>query len=137
MDQGEIRRIVQTYFDAFNQSDIEGLMALLHEDVIHDVNQGERHIGKEAFRTFYAQAIGSFDESRSDIAIMVSENSPRAAAEFTRRGTYSSTIDGLPPANGQSYSLRAGIFFELDDGLITRATGYFNKAEFIRQLASN
>lgn len=135
MDQTEIKNIVQAYFDAFNQSDIEGLLALLHEDVVHDINEGERQIGKQAFREFYAQAIGSFDEIRSDIAIMSSENSARAAAEFTKRGTFSGTIDGLPPANGQSYSLQAGIFFEFDDGLIARVTGYFNKAELIRQLS--
>lgn len=137
MDQTDIKNIVQAYFDAFNQSDIEGLLALLHEDVVHDVNEGERHIGKQAFREFYAQAIRNFDEARSDIAIMVSENSARAAAEFTRRGSYTATIAGFPPANGQSYSVQAGIFFELDDGLITRVTGYFNKAELLAQLSAD
>lgn len=136
MAQADIKQIVQAYFDAFNQSDIEALLALLHEDVVHDINEGERQIGKQAFRLFYAHAIANFDEARSDIAIMVSENSGRAAAEFTRRGSYSATIEGLPPANGQTYSLQGGVFFELDDCLITRVTGYYNKAELIRQLSA-
>lgn len=136
MDKTDINRTIQAYFDAFNQSDIEAMLALLHEDVVHDINEGQRLIGKQAFRLFYTQAIGHFDEVRTDLAIMVSENSGRAAAEFTRRGSYSVTLEGLPEAHGQSYSLQAGIFFELDDDLITRVTGYFNKADLIKQLSA-
>lgn len=137
MAQSEIKNIVQAYFDAFNQSDIDALLALLHEDVVHDINEGERQIGKQAFRLFYAQAMRSFDETRSDLAIMVSQSSGRAAAEFTRRGSYVSSVEGLPAANGQTYSLQGGVFFEMDDGLITRVTGYFNKAELMRQLTGD
>lgn len=137
MVQTDINKIVQTYFDAVNQSDIDALLALLHEDVIHDINEGERQIGKQAFRTFYASAMGNFDETRSDIAIMVASSGGRAAAEFTRRGSYMNTGEGLPKANGQTYSLQGGAFFEVDDGLITRVTGYFNKADFIGQLSSD
>ncbi len=135
MVQADIKKIIQSYFDAFNQSDIDALLALLHEDVAHDLNEGERQIGKRAFRKFYAEAMRNFDETRTDIAIMVAESGGRAAAEFTRRGNYMNTGDGLLPANGQAYSLPAGIFFEIDDGLITRVTGYYNKADFIKQLS--
>ena len=137
MVQTDINKIIQAYFDAFNQSDIDALLALLHDDIIHDINEGERQIGKQAFRTFYAEAMGNFDETRSDIAIMVAESGGRAAAEFTRRGRYMNTGAGLPEANGQKYSLQGGAFFEVDDGLITRVTGYFNKADFIGQLSAD
>ena len=42
--------------------------------------------------------------------------------------------EGLPPANGQRYSLSAGIFFEIDDGLISRVTTYYNLADWIAQV---
>lgn len=137
MVQTDIQNIVRAYFDAFNQSDVGALLALLHEDVVHDINQGGRQVGKQAFRDFYALAMRDFDETRSDLAIMEYEGGGRAAAEFTRRGSYSNTVEGLPVAMGQSYSLKAGAFFEVDDGLITRVTGYFNKAEFIKQLSTD
>ena len=59
----------------------------------------------------------------------------RAAAEFTVHGKYLATAEGLPAANGQSYTLPAGIFFEIDDGLISRVTTYYNLQDWIAQVS--
>ncbi len=66
---------------------------------------------------------------------MVGQGGGRAAAEFTVRGTYLSTAEGLPEANGQTYSLPAGIFFEVDDGLISRVTTYYNLSDWTAQVS--
>ena len=42
--------LIKAYYAAFNASDMQGFIALLHDDVIHDINQGERQIGKPAFK---------------------------------------------------------------------------------------
>ena len=39
---GETEVLIRTYLDAFNRSDSEAMLALLCEDVIHDVNEGGR-----------------------------------------------------------------------------------------------
>ena len=134
MQPADTESLIRAYLDAFNASDSEGMLALLSEDVIHDINQGEREIGRETFRWFNAQMAEHYREDLSDIAIMVSPDSHRAAAEFTVRGTYLKTAEGLPPAQGQRYSLSAGIFFEIDDGLISRVSTYYNLKEWIRQV---
>lgn len=131
----ETRALIQRYFDAFNAHSIEGMVACLSEDVVHDVNQGERRIGRDAFERFSVHMAQSYRETLSDIVIMVSEDGNRAAAEFTVHGTYLQTDEGLPPANGQTYSLSAGTFFEVDDGLISRVTTYYNLDEWIRQVS--
>lgn len=134
MQPGEAEALIRNYLDAFNASDSEGMLVLLSEDVIHDINQGEREIGREKFRWFNAQMAEHYREELGDIAIMISPDSHRAAAEFTVRGTYLKTAEGLPPARGQHYSLSAGIFFEIDDGLISRVSTYYNLKEWIRQV---
>ncbi len=135
MDRSSIVNTVQAFFDAINASDFDALLDLLHEDVVHDINEADRQIGKPSFRVQLIQAKSAFDETLSDISIMIAENSARVAAEYTRRGTYTQTTNGLPPADGQAFSLQAGTFFEIEDGLITRVTNYFNKAELVRQLS--
>jgi len=134
MKPGETEALIRAYLDAFNAGDSDAMLGLLSDDVIHDINQGGREIGREKFRWFNAQMAEHYREELGDIAIMVSPDSHRAAAEFTVRGTYVKTAEGLPEASGQHYSLSAGIFFEVDDGLISRVSTHYNLHEWIRQV---
>jgi len=52
-------------------------------------------------------------------------------------GKYIATGEGLPPAKGQTYVLPAGTFFEIDDGLITRVTTYYNLKDWTAQVVGN
>ena len=65
---------------------------------------------------------------------MVAPGGARAAAEFTVLGEYLSTDEGLPPANGQTYQLNAGAFFEIRDRKVARITNYYNLHDWIRQV---
>ena len=134
MSADETRTLIEAYYAAFNAADWDAMLTLLDEDVAHDINQGGREIGREKFRWFLAQMARHYREELSDIAIMVDEGGGRAAAEFTVRGTYLATAEGLPAANGQSYSLPAGTFFEIDDGRISRVTTCYNLADWIAQV---
>ncbi|MEK0085070.1 nuclear transport factor 2 family protein [Benzoatithermus flavus] len=125
---------INAYYAAFNRGDREGMLALLTDDVVHDINQGGREIGKEAFRRFLAHMDRCYREELTDIVVMASPDGRRAAAEFIVNGTYLSTDEGLPPANGQTYRLPAGTFFELRDGKIARVTTYYNLKDWIAQV---
>lgn len=133
----ETRALIEAYYEAFNDGESGEMLALLTEDVAHDVNQGARRIGKEAFRAFNAQMARSFAERLSDIVVMVSEDGRRAAAEFTVNGFYTATADGLPEAENQRYRLPAGAFFAIEGGLIARVTTYYNLADWIRQIEAD
>jgi len=134
MSEAETRALIERYLDAFNASDWDAMLACLHDDVVHDINQGGREIGKEKFRWFNADTARHYDERLADIVVMVADGGVRAAAEFTVHGTYNTTAEGLPEASGQSYTLPAGIFFEIDDGLISRVTTYYNLTDWIAQV---
>jgi steroid delta-isomerase-like uncharacterized protein len=135
MSRAAAERLIQAYLDAFNSSDSAAMLALLHEDVAHDINQGEREIGVEKFRWFNATMSAHYDEQLQDIVVMASEDGSRGASEFTVKGTYLATVKGLPAANGQRYSLPAGIFFEIEDNKISRVTTYYNMKDWIAQVS--
>lgn len=127
--------LIRSYYDAFNAGDGEGMLAHLADDVVHDVNQGERRIGKDRFRSFNERMSHHYKETLTDIVVMASPDGSRAAAEFTVNGTYINTDDGLPPARGQRYVLPAGAFFAVRDGRIARVTTYYNLSDWIAQVA--
>jgi steroid delta-isomerase-like uncharacterized protein len=128
--------VIRAYYDAFNRGDRETMLSLLTEDVTHDINQGGREVGKEAFARFLAHMDRCYREQLTDIVVMVSADGTRCAAEFVVHGTYLATDAGLPPASGQTYSLPAGTFFALRDGRIARVTTCYNLADWSAQVGA-
>lgn len=116
--------LIQSYFDCINRHDAEGMIALLSEEVVHDINEGGREIGKDAFRRFKSHMDECYREQITDLVIMTKDN--RGAAEFTCSGINIKTDVPLPAATGQSYSIPAAAFFEVEEGKMTRVTSYYN-----------
>lgn len=128
-------KLIRDYYDAFNSKDVEGFLALLTEDVVHDINQGERETGRLKFRAFLERMNHCYEEKIVDIFIMSNADGTRAAAEFTVLGVYLETDEGLPPAEGQRYSLPAGAFFEIRDGRVARISNTYNLSDWMKQVA--
>ncbi len=130
-----MKAIIGQYYAAFNAGDREGLLELLTDDVVHEINESGVENGKDAFREFFSRMDRSYRETVEDLLIFTSDENPtRAAAEFFIRGEYLSTDEGLPEATGQQYHLRVGAFFELRDGLISRVTNYYNLQSWLRMV---
>jgi steroid delta-isomerase-like uncharacterized protein len=127
--------LIRHYYDCFNKGDIDGMLACVTDDVIHDVNQGERRVGKERFHAFCARMAHHYKENLENIAVMTAPDGSRAAAEFNVHGTYLQSETGLPPAEGQTYVLPAGTFFAIKGGKIARVTTYYNLTDWIMQVS--
>jgi steroid delta-isomerase-like uncharacterized protein len=128
---------VRRYYDAFNRGDHAAMLGLLTDDVIHDVNQGDRELGKEAFARFLARMDHAYREQVVELVVLTAEGGDRAAAEFVIEGAYLVADPGMPPAHGQRYRLAVGAFFALADGgaRIARVTNYYNLADWLAQVA--
>lgn len=135
MSAAQTEALVRRYYDAFNRGDTDAMLACLADNVVHDVNQGMRRSGKGPFGAFCAHMAKCYREELHDMMIMVSADGDRAAAEFNVEGTYLHTDDGMPPAAGQTYSLPAGTFFAVENGLITRVTTYYNLTDWLVQVS--
>lgn len=136
MARADALALLTRYYAAFNAGDWEGMLACLADDVAHDINQGGRQTGKDAFRAFLAHMERCYREQLEDLVLMANDEGTRAAAEFVVHGAYLATDDGLPEATGQTYVLPAGAFFDLDDGMITRVSVYYNLADWERQVGA-
>ena len=134
MDRQAAIALITRYYAAFNAGDNEAMLACLSDDVAHDINQGARQQGKDAFRAFLAHMGRCYRERLTDVVIMASDNGRHGAAEFVVHGEYLATDEGLPDAAGQTYVLPAGAFFGCDQGLIARVSVYYNLADWTRQV---
>jgi len=134
MSRQETLALLDRYYSAFNARDWEGMLACLADDVAHDINQGERQVGKDRYRAFLGHMERCYRERLEDIVLMANEDGSRAAAEFVVHGEYIATDEGLPAAAGQTYVLPAGAFIGIADGKIARLTMYYNLADWTRQV---
>jgi steroid delta-isomerase-like uncharacterized protein len=128
------QKLIHDYYAAFNAGNMDTFLGLLTDDVIHDINQGQRETGKVAFRAFMDRMNRNYKEELVDMVIMTSEDGKRAAAEFVVLGEYLVTDEGLPEAKGQKYRLPAGAFFDIRDGKVARITNYYNLEDWIAQV---
>jgi steroid delta-isomerase-like uncharacterized protein len=131
----QTEELITTYYDRFNAQDVEGFLELLSDDVIHEVSQGDTQTGKETFRKFLHHMNNCYKEHVYDLAVMVNEDGSRAAAEFMLDGTYLKQDGILPPANGQTYTLRVGAFFEIREGKVARIANHYNIKDWLRQIS--
>ena len=130
------QELIARYYQAFNAADMDTFLSLLSNDVVHDINQGERQTGKAAFTQFMNHMNRCYREHIRDLVVLTGNDGTRAAAEFIVDGEYLATDSGLPEAKGQTYSLPAGAFFEVHDGQITRISNYYNLPDWLRQVGA-
>lgn len=128
--------LIQDYYAAFNAGDREALLAMLTDDVVHEINESPAETGKDVFRAFLCRMDASYQEKVEELVIFTGSAPDRAAAEFFINGTYLKTDGGLPEANGQTYRLRVGAFFELRNGKISRVTNHYNLQEWLRLVSA-
>lgn len=126
--------IVKSYFAAFNAGETQKMLALLHPNVEHEINQGKTQVGLEAFTQFMAHMDECYKEQLKDMSIFSSETSSKVSAEYDVHGTYLKTDGTLPPAHNQKYVIRAGSFFEIEDNKIKRVTTYYNLPKWIEMV---
>ncbi len=131
--------LVEAYYAAFNRGDWPAMLALLADDVAHDLNQGPRENGRDAFTVFLQRMDRNYREQLRDIVVFASDDGTRAAAEYVVHGEYKATDEGLPPANGQRYVLPGGAFFDIvqdenGDERIARVSNYYNLEDWLRQV---
>jgi steroid delta-isomerase-like uncharacterized protein len=129
------KQLIESYYAAFNARDYTGMLALLSPDVVHDVNQSTREVGREAFAAFLQRMDESYREQLSDIVVLGDLSGRRFAAELMVHGEYLKADPGFPPARGQKYQLPAGAFFEIAHGKIKRVTTYYNLADWLAQVS--
>ncbi len=129
--------LVLAYYAAFNRGDWDGMLVLLSDGVAHDINQGARETGRDAFEAFLQRMNRCYREQFKDVVVLANVGGARVAAEYVAHGEYLADDTGLPPARGQKYVLPGGAFFDIRDGRIARITNYYNLEDWIAQVSGD
>jgi steroid delta-isomerase-like uncharacterized protein len=135
MTRADTIALIRRYYDAFNAANPAGMLDCLTDDIEHRVNEGAHRIGKAKFAEFCGHMGLSYREQLKDMMLFANDDGSRAAAEFVVHGEYLKTDPGLPEANGQTYVLPAGGFFEVKGGKIARITTFYNLNDWIAQVS--
>ena len=132
------RALVQlrAYYDALNRHDPGGAVALLDDEVVHELNQGPREVGKAAFREFLQRMEYCYAETIVDLRLVVADDGMLAAAEYTVVGEYVADDIGMPPAARQKYRMPGAAFFTLRNGRIVRVSDHYNLQEWFSQVGA-
>lgn len=128
--------LVLAYYAAYNRADLEGMLAMVGDGIVHEINQGRREVGREALRGYLVERARCYREQLSDVVVLASWDGNRAAAEYQVEGSYLATQGDLPAAHGQTYRLAGGAFFEVQGSRITRITNYYNLQDWLRQVGT-
>ena len=124
--------IVKQYYNAFNEKNFDGMLALLHPEVRHEPNQGEVRVGIEKFTEFMKMMDDSYEETLTDMVFFTEPTDKRVSVEFVVSGIYKKGDEGFPEAHGQKYVLPAAAFLEVSDEKISRVTTYYNLERWIK-----
>jgi len=126
--------LILRFYSAYNRRDIDGMLDCVSDDVVHDLNQGQREVGKAALRAYLQRILRCYSEEVRDIVVLSIDDGTRAAAEFVQHGVYQETEPGLPRARGQQYVLPGGGFFTVHMGKIARVAHHYDRQERASQL---
>ncbi len=131
--------LVRAYYAAFNSGDRDRFLALLAEDVVHDISGGAREVGREAFARFMRHMDRCYRELIDDLVVMTEPTGTQAAATFTVNGVYVETDPGVPPgtppARGQIYVLPAAAFFRLRNGRVAAIANHYRMDDWVAQVS--
>ncbi|MGD9593121.1 MAG: nuclear transport factor 2 family protein [Candidatus Berkiella sp.] len=127
-------KLIQQYYDYFNNQDITSFLGLLDKNVVHEINQGDCEVGIEAFSLFMDKMNTAYQEKVKELSVLSNNDGSRASAEFFIEGIYLNTDQALPQAKNQKYRLRCGAFFEIKNNKITRVTNYYNMNDWLKQV---
>lgn len=130
----DTERLIAQYFAAYNHADWDGMLALMSDDVVHDLNDCSRRVGLQAFTEQLNESKQSFLEVVSDVETEVPGNGERAIAAYTISGQYLATAPGMPAARGQRYRIEGKSIFDIRDGKISRIISEFDEAARREQL---
>ena len=70
MSMQETVALIERYYAAFNRGDWNAMLDCLADDVVHDLNQGPREEGRDAFRAFLGRMDKSYSEQLKDIVVL-------------------------------------------------------------------
>jgi steroid delta-isomerase-like uncharacterized protein len=125
--------VVRSAFEALGRRDLEAMKEHYAEDVVEDVVPIGVLRGRAAVLRFFGELFAAVPDLETRVGRVVPGES-QVAIEWRMSGTFSGApfLDIDP--TGRRVEMRGFDLFEVSDGLISSNTGYYDGAEFVRQV---
>lgn len=121
------REVVEGFFDAFNQHDVDTLAALYTEDAVNHQMPTAPLRGRGAIRKNFEEAFAAIPDMGCRVSNIISDGE-WSAAEWEGWGTHRP-----PGAAPRPYRMNGCGFFRIQGGLIVQQRGYWDSATMARQ----
>jgi ketosteroid isomerase-like protein len=136
----DTRRLLETYYETYGRHDLEGLLAMMDDDVCIYLPVDEKpKIGKDEIRPAWTLSFGSIiPDIRQELHTIVAEEN-HAAVQFTEYGTVhipeaAARQAGLA-VKPRPYAMDMGSFYTFtSEGLIREIRSFWDTGSFARQL---
>ena len=134
------RQLVATYYERYAAHDLEGVLALMDEDIhIYFPIDEQPKIGKEQIRKTWELSWNSIIPDIHPVVHAIIAEGDRAAVQFTETGTVRIPEDAAKQlgisAVGRPYSNEIGSFFTFTESrLIKEVRSYWDTGNYAKQL---
>ncbi len=129
-----MKDLTDRLFEAYNCHDASAVARLYASDATHeDVAQGRARRGREAIVDGLSRFFEWFPDARWEPQVRIDNQHDKSAITYRLFATLQKPM-GSVVARGQRISLRGALIVELNDGLISRSTDYWDAATLQRQL---
>jgi ketosteroid isomerase-like protein len=136
----DIRRLVETWYETYGRHDLDGLLAMMDDDVrIYFPVDEKPKIGKEQIRPAWSLSFGTvIPDIRQELHAIVAEGD-HAAVQFTEYGTVHIPAAAARKAGlavkPRPYAVEMGSFYTFTgQGLIREIRSFWDTGNFARQL---
>lgn len=129
-----VEEAARSYFAALSARDPEGMASHFHADGIDDIVPLGVFRGPAEIRETFKETFAAIPDVETTVTRVVADHDG-AAVEWRMTGTFDGgPFQGIEPT-GKRMEMRGCDLLEIDeDGKITRNTGYYDGADFARQI---
>jgi steroid delta-isomerase-like uncharacterized protein len=128
---------MQSYLDAWNARDVDGVVAFMSEDVVlADMPLGDRVHGVAAAPDFVARVPSAYSSDfRRQLGRLVVDDGTTYAFEFTETGTNDVALPGGRfPARGRPFELSVVSIGRIRADKIVEHKDYWDLTDYLRQV---
>jgi steroid delta-isomerase-like uncharacterized protein len=124
---------IRSYYDALTARDVRAVGEHWRDDGVDDMVPDRVLRGRAAIEAYFRELFSAAPDAQFSLTRLVT-GEREAAAEWRMRGTFDgAAFLGIEPT-GKPFELRGVDYFEVEDGKIASNTGYYDGAEFARQI---
>jgi steroid delta-isomerase-like uncharacterized protein len=124
---------IRSYYDALAARDVRAVGEHWRDDGVDDMVPDQVLRGRAAIEDYFRELFAAAPDAQFSLTRLVT-GEREAAAEWRMRGTFAgAAFRGIEPT-GKPFELRGVDFFEVGDGKLKSNTGYYDGADFARQI---